>query len=787
MYKVWGTLLFLFFIVSNITAQSSLKGKVSLEDGTSLMGASIIIQGTELGTMSDEFGNFEMKKTPVGNYKVEISFLGYDKKVFDVLFKKGETYFLKVILTENNQELNEIFLQAKTKAQHKREKPIKIEVINIEKIQAQSISLPQIINQTSGVNVRQSGGIGSNTTININGLQGNAIRFFRDGLPLNYLGRAFNLSFLPVDQISNVEIYKGVLPVHLGADALGGAVNFVSKKNYKDNLNVSYGLGSFNTHQATLNAYANIPNTKLFASISSYYVHSDNNYNIDVEIPNDFTGNLETKNVERFHDATRSAFIETKFGVRDVKFADLLEVGAMYFDFKKELQNNIRLTKPYGEALGTENSLIFTTNYQKKFNKLQLNIFGAYSNRKTLFDDTPENRYNWLGEATPIESNDNGGEISLNNKSYRNLTFNNWTGRINANYELSTNHQLNFNHNYISENRIGSDPFAQSENEVDVLTFPAKYIRNITGLGLTSTFLDKKISNVFTIKRYSVTTSSITSNIDFYGTIPELSNTSFGIGNSIKYNFNKDRFVRFSFENATRIPESIEYFGDAVFITGNPQLKPEQSTNLNLGYYTNLNKNKTFWLDVNGFYRYVTNNIFIRPYFLIYSRYENTDDSQIIGGEITLKGQIRKSFNFGLSLTYQDIRRKNVDIASLLLKDSRQPNIPYFFGNLNARYTPKKVLGDGKWQFYGSYNYVEQYLLNAIPKNQEPGLFEKIQSDGIIPSQNLIDAGFTYTLPKIPLSFNMEVNNLLNAKAYDGFRVQKPGTNYRFKIKYSIN
>ena len=43
-----------------------------------------------------------------------------------------------------------------------------------------------------------------------------------------------------------VEVYKGVLPVNLGADALGGAVNIVSRRdaNY---LDATYSFGSFNT------------------------------------------------------------------------------------------------------------------------------------------------------------------------------------------------------------------------------------------------------------------------------------------------------------------------------------------------------------------------------------------------------------------------------------------------------------------------------------------------------------------------------------------------------------
>ncbi|WP_103071816.1 TonB-dependent receptor [Aquimarina sediminis] len=791
MYKNYVLLCLLFFINTIVFGQSSLSGKVTDTDGKPLMAATIQIAETNLGAITDEYGHFELTKTPFGTYKVEISILGYQSQIVSISPQKEEPVFLTITMVESDQELDEIILQGKSKTQKKREEPIKIEIIDIKKIQAQSISLPQIMNQTSGVKVRQTGGIGSRMIININGLQGNAVRFFKDGIPLDYLGRAFDLSLVPIDQLANIEVYKGVLPVDLGADALGGAVNFISKKNHDNNLDLAYSAASFNTQQANLNGYFKIPNSKIFTEVSSYYTHSNNNYTIDVDIPDTDTGVPVNRSVERFHDGIQSLFLETKMGIRDSKIADVFEIGFSYFDMKKELQNNIRLTIPYGEAMYEENALIYTTRYKKQLGKLHLDIFGTYSNRNTLFDDTPQYRYNWLGESTPILDNDNGGETNQNAQSYRDLKFDNWLTRINLSYQIHSRHRLNFNHNYIYEKRVGSDPFAESLGKtVDILTYPAKYTRNITGIGLTSSFFNNKLNNMFTVKRYSVKTSSISSVFDFHGELPEFSDDSFGFGNSIKFNLNKNRYVRFSYERATRIPESREYFGDAVFIMGNEDLKPEISNNINLGFYTNIDKNKRYWLDLNSFYRGVENNIFIRPYGVIASRYENTDDAQILGAEFTIKGPIVKNLSFNLAVTYQDIRLKNTGIKSNSLENARQPNIPYFFGNIGLRYSPKKLLGNGDWQFYGNYGYVEQYLLNAVSKTQEPPLFGDVGSINgvnIIPTQNLVDVGITYKISGVPIWINSEINNVLNTKAFDGFRVQKPGINYRFKIKYSIN
>ncbi len=780
--------------VSPSFGQTTLAGKITNPAGEPLIGAAVVFQGTQYGGTTNSAGGYKIENVPVGPQTIEVSYLGYEKQITAVLIVENTEKHLDVLLQPDLTAVAEVSVFGKTKEQIKREEPIKIEVIDVEQVHNRSVSIPQIINQTSGVKVRQNGGVGSSTTININGLQGQSIRFFRNGIPMEYLGKAFNLSLLPVDQISNIEIYKGVLPVKIGSDALGGAVNIITRENARNHLDLSYSYGSFNTHLATLNTYYTIPKTKIFMAASAYAVYSDNNYKVKVDIADEETGNLKEAEVERFHGGVGSGFVEFKAGLKDTKFADLLALGAAFSDIEKELQNDFRMHNVFGEVMYYEKANIVTARYQKNLQRLAIDAFGAYSKQYTLFDDTPENSYDWYGNATPYEDEDHAGESSNSSdevQSYRQLNYDHIVARLHLDFEINANHQLNFNHNYIYKGRVGSDPYAQlSSYGVDALTVPAVYVRNISGLGLTSHFFHQKITNVFALKRYQVFTHSVATSYDYYGEVDSASHANYGLGNSIKYNFTDNRYLRLSYEKATRIPTTSEYLGDSERdIAGNPELLPECSDNINFGFYTNLNPHKNLWLDVNLFYRYVQDNVVLKTYTLIQSRYENSDDTRVLGGEFTLKAHPMQSLNMNLSLTYQDIRRKNVsDIADILLADARRANIPYFFGNFGVSYHLAKEVLLGKWQFYGNYAYVEQYLLNEIMKSEEPSLFEEANSDSnIIPTQNIVDVGLTYKSAKLPLGVNLELNNLLNAEAYDGFRVQKPGRNFRVKINYSIH
>ncbi|MEM0940768.1 MAG: TonB-dependent receptor [Bacteroidota bacterium] len=770
----------------------NLSGQIKDEKQNPLPGVNIKLAGTTIGDMTDKDGKFSIRDLKAGNYTLIISSVGFQQteRTVEVKNRKNTNFSTSLILSI--EELEEVVVLGKTEEQEKMEEPIKVEAINTQALQSKSISLPQVINQTAGVKVRQAGGVGGATLININGLQGNAIRFFRDGIPLEYLGRAFDLSIIPVDQLDNVDIYKGVLPADLGADALGGALNFTSRENFENNLDLAYSIGSFNTHQVNMNGYYSVPNTRLFVSLASYYVYSDNNYRVSVPIADPVTANLVDTEVERFHDGIESYFVEGKIGFKEFALGDWLEFSYARFNWEKERQNGIQLdpNSALGEVMDFETSDIFATRYKLSKGKLNIDAFGSYSNRNTLFIDNPEFRYNWLGEQLPLINNP-GGETNTSTKYYRELNFDTWTGRLLLNYQLGKNHEFVFNHNVISENRIGSDTLEVIVGiDINPLTLPTSYIRNISSLGITSSFFKERVKNVLTIKRFRVNTASksLAQGLSFDANLERLRKTQYGFGNSTKFSLTENRFIRISYEFATRIPESIEFLGDGFFVFGNSSLKPETTHNINWGYYSNLGNNNKHWIDINLFYRFVRGNIFLTLVGLSEGVYRNMDDARVIGSELSLKGAITPTLKYNFSVTYQDIRRANpVDNN---LGGARQPNIPYFFSNAGLRFDFPKDLLKGNWDTYLNYGFVEKFLLSPVPKELEPALFgpvDKINSASIIDTQHTLDMGMTYKQVNLPLWISLEVNNVLDIPVFDGFRVQLPGRNFRLKLKYRIN
>ena len=153
----------------------------------------------------------------------------------------------------SSQKLQEVLVMPKSQARKLQEQAYTVSVVDLKDMYVQATPLNKILNNVSSVRLREDGGVGSNYTFAMNGFTGNQVKFFLDGIPMDNFGSSFNLANLSANMADHIEVFKGVLPVHLGADALGGAVNIVSRRN-ANYLDANYSIGSFNTHKASVNS-----------------------------------------------------------------------------------------------------------------------------------------------------------------------------------------------------------------------------------------------------------------------------------------------------------------------------------------------------------------------------------------------------------------------------------------------------------------------------------------------------------------------------------------------------
>jgi len=132
-------------------------------------------------------------------------------------------------LEEKDNALDEIIIQGKSKAEKIRDKAYAVNVIETGVFKNTATNISQVLNKVPGIVIREEGGLGSNFNLSLNGLSGKQIKTFIDGIPMSYFGRSLTLNNFTSNIIETIEIYKGVVPIYLFSDALGGVISIRTK------------------------------------------------------------------------------------------------------------------------------------------------------------------------------------------------------------------------------------------------------------------------------------------------------------------------------------------------------------------------------------------------------------------------------------------------------------------------------------------------------------------------------------------------------------------------------
>lgn len=90
--------------------------------------------------------------------------------------------------TIKRKELKEVKVTAQSAAEKAGSQSIKAEVINTAAVKEQPSTLIELMNRSAGVRIKQSGGLGASSNLILNGFQNRAVKYFKDGIPLDYLG-----------------------------------------------------------------------------------------------------------------------------------------------------------------------------------------------------------------------------------------------------------------------------------------------------------------------------------------------------------------------------------------------------------------------------------------------------------------------------------------------------------------------------------------------------------------------------------------------------------------------
>ena len=136
--------------------------------------------------------------------------------------------------------------------------PASVTVLNREYVEnSRAATAAELLRQVPFLYLSQNGAAGGLTTVTIRGGKPNFTLVMIDGIPVNditnILGGSFDFSSLSTDNIEQVEIVRGPLSSLYGSDAVGGVINFISRRAVKSPaLDVGSEVGNFGRAQGRL-------------------------------------------------------------------------------------------------------------------------------------------------------------------------------------------------------------------------------------------------------------------------------------------------------------------------------------------------------------------------------------------------------------------------------------------------------------------------------------------------------------------------------------------------------
>lgn len=352
--------------------ESVIMGKVSGSDGKPLTGATVIIDGSTLGTYTDQDGNYHLNGLADGTFRVKYSFVGFEsqtrlvelkgKLVLDINLKPVDIITSDVLVTATRAGKNT---------------PLAYSELGREELSRKNsgADIPFILSLTpSLVETSEAGnGIGY-TGLRVRGTDANRINVTIDGIPLNdpESQQVFWVD-LPdlASSVDNIQIQRGVGTSSNGAAAFGATINIQTRTPENEPFaEISSMAGSYGTFKNSISAGTGMLKEK-FALQMRYSDLKSDGY------------------IYRTGSDHRSAFISGIYrSKRSVLRTNIIlgeeHTGIGWWGVPAEMLAADRRYNPAGEYTGPDGEKLYYNNESDNYNQNHFQLMWSHLSRSGL-------------------------------------------------------------------------------------------------------------------------------------------------------------------------------------------------------------------------------------------------------------------------------------------------------------------------------------------------------------------------------------------------------------------
>lgn len=781
--KLRAVLISTWLMVCFINAFSqdvSVRGTVrDAETGRPIEGASVAVKGTTKGSATDDEGRFFIDGLQTGHATIVASFLGYSKAERKHNLVVGES-IIEFFLTPESTELSSVTVVGETEGQTEAKRVMNnvmpVTVITAKQIENRAGNLNEILARQAGVQIRLSGGLGSESRISVRGLEGKRVQIFLDGNPLNSPDGSLGINDLPVQIIERIEIYKGSVPAYLGGDGLGSAVNVVFRHHEVSYIDASYSRQSFDTQLASLILKKTFDKKGIEAGIGIFDTQTDNDYTMQ----SPYQPGLKIK---RDHDQYHSLLVGGSVRFHKWWF-DEVEVEGAFVKNDRQIQG---IQRNIQHVESRSNAGVAVLNLIKKnflSNKLGFRYNIILAKFDVKFIDTASYNYNWDGTRYP--SMLGRGELGIGPNLSRNVQQD-LRQRLNLDYRLSAKTTINLNNTSRYATLDPNDPLGNEYAGKNVFNYPGTLKNSITGLTLEKRFLAERFLASAAVKHYYNVVDGYNTNIYLTNATPDKLNTvtnELGYNAGVRYNITQPFLVKASYERGVRLPNNTELFGDGVLITPSTALQPEIAHNYNAGlvYDRTNGKGKRLQIEANGFFMDVDHLIQLSGNGLTLG-YVNYAKARIIGADFDFKYDVTQNIYASVNGTFQNLTDKNrfipgTDDVENPTYNLTIPNAPRLFFNWSVEFHKEGILGE--------HSRTRLIYDGAFVDKFSYGFNISVYDNFFIPSYLTHTISIEQSFKDGRYIITGEVNNLTDQVVINNFNQPLPGRTFRIKLRYLL-
>lgn len=250
---------------------------VRAENGEPLVGASVFIKGTNRGTITNQFGHYQINI----NRPVELTarFIGFQDQTNVIVPNAGRSITADFRLVSNDMQLRDAIVSANRVEEYLQKVPVAASVISQRDIERRSIyntleslnNVPNLITD-SWLNSQVSFSIrGLSTVFDNVGFESTVALYIDDA----YFSRSFAFNSTLMD-IERIEVLRGPHGTLFGKNTVGGVIHIVSEKpEFANNGQIELNYGNYNFFQARGRINRELIKNKLAVRLTSAYTRRD--------------------------------------------------------------------------------------------------------------------------------------------------------------------------------------------------------------------------------------------------------------------------------------------------------------------------------------------------------------------------------------------------------------------------------------------------------------------------------------------------------------------------------